>query len=69
MSVGVSSMFVLSCVGRDVATELITRPKKPTDYEIHNSRLILVENKPEILIRNVKVKKGKNIPVTGCGDP
>jgi hypothetical protein len=59
MSVGVSSVFVLSCVGGGLATGLITRPGSPTDYKIHNSRLMLMGKMPEGLIRNVKVKKVK----------
>jgi hypothetical protein len=48
MSVCVSSVFVLSCVGSFLATGLITRPwSPPTVYKIHKSGLILMGNRPE----------------------
>jgi hypothetical protein len=54
MSGGVSSVFVLSCVGSGLAIGLVTRPRSPTVYETHSSRLILVGNRPEGLIRKVE---------------
>jgi hypothetical protein len=59
MSVRISSVFVLSCVGSGVATGLIPRPRSPTNclYKIHSYILILMENTTEGLIRKKKKKK------------
>jgi hypothetical protein len=54
MSVRVSSVFVLACVGSGLATKLITRPRSPAVYKIHSSRLILLESRPQGILRKVE---------------
>jgi hypothetical protein len=57
MSVHVPSVFLLACVGSVLATGLITRPKSPRDCKIHSSRLILMGNRPEGLMKKEKEKE------------
>jgi hypothetical protein len=46
---------VVLCVGSGLATGLITRQRSPTVFlKIHNSRFILLRNRPQGLIRNVE---------------
>jgi hypothetical protein len=54
MSDRVSFVFVLSCVGSGLLTGLITHPRSPTVYNIRSSRLILMENRPQGLIRKLE---------------
>jgi hypothetical protein len=63
MSVRVSSVLVLSYVGSGLAMGVIPCPRSPTDCKIHSSRLILIGNGPEDLIR--KAKEGVCI-LFGC---
>jgi hypothetical protein len=56
MSVRVSSVFVLSCVGIGLTSGLITRPRSPISCL---KFIILMENRPEGLIRNVQEDEEK----------
>jgi hypothetical protein len=52
-----SSMFVFCCIGNGLVTGLITRQRSPTVRKMYSFRLILMENRPEGLIRNVEEKE------------
>jgi hypothetical protein len=55
MSVNVSPVFVLPCVGNGLETGLIpVQGALPTVHKIHSSRLIPMGNRPEGLIRKMK---------------
>jgi hypothetical protein len=51
MSVRVSSVFVLSCVGSCFEIELITRPQSPNNCLYDSQVQINSENRPEGLTR------------------
>jgi hypothetical protein len=57
MSVRIPSVSVLPFVGSGLATGLIPRPRSPTDC--HSSRLILIGNRPQMLIRKVHEEEEK----------
>jgi hypothetical protein len=54
MPVRISSVFVLSCICSGLVTGLIPRPRSPTVSKIHSSRLILIGNRPEGVIRKIE---------------